>query len=125
MKTCFHSHFYTSFHAYVTLLFLLGCSLNFHQNVELKIWEGYTPFWEVFAHFLIGKGQIFGPKSGLGKSLDIGQIFGLSLCLLPYFVYTPSVKDICRMCKKENFFRTKYVQSKGKALVFTEIAKLQ
>ena len=23
------------------------------------------PFWEVFAHFLIGKGLIFGPKSGL------------------------------------------------------------
>ena len=27
------------------------------------------PFWEVFAHFLIGKGTIFGPKSGLRKSL--------------------------------------------------------
>ena len=30
-----------------------------------------TPFWENFAHFLNWKGPITGPKSGLGKSLDI------------------------------------------------------
>ena len=28
-----------------------------------------TPFWEVFAYFLIAKGPIFDPISGLGKSL--------------------------------------------------------
>ena len=69
MKTCFHSHFYANFHASVTLLFLFGFSWNFTKNVELRNWEWYTPFWEVFAHFLFGKGPVFGPKSGLGKSL--------------------------------------------------------
>ena len=28
-----------NFHASVTLLFLFGFSLNFHQNVELRNWE--------------------------------------------------------------------------------------
>ena len=69
IKTCFHSHFYANFHGSVTLLFLFGFSWNFQQNVELRNWEWYTPFWEVFAHFLIGKELIFGCKSGLGKSL--------------------------------------------------------
>ena len=34
--------------------------------------KGRTKEWgmrEVFAHFLIGKGPLFSPKSGLGKSL--------------------------------------------------------
>ena len=31
--------------------------------------ECYTPFWEVFAHFLIGKGPVFSPRFDLGKSL--------------------------------------------------------
>ena len=44
-------------------------SWNFHQNIAKRNWEWYTPFWEVFAQFWIGKGLIFGPKSGLGKSL--------------------------------------------------------
>ena len=30
-----------------------------------------SPFREIFAHFLIWKGLIFGPKSGLGKSLTL------------------------------------------------------
>ena len=37
-------------------------------------WGGggdYTPFLEVFAHFLIGKGLIFGSRFGLGKSQQI------------------------------------------------------
>ena len=70
METCFHSHFYANFHASVTLLFLFRFSWNFHQNVKLRNWEWYTPFWEVYAHFWIGKGPIFGPKSGLEKSLQ-------------------------------------------------------
>ena len=69
MKTCFHSHFYANFHASVTLLFLFRFSWNFHQSVELRNWEWYAPFWEVFAQFWIWKGQIFGSKLGLGKSL--------------------------------------------------------
>ena len=73
MKTCFHSHFYTNFYASVTLLFLFGFSWHFHQNLELRNWEWYTAFWEVFAQFLIGKGPIFGPKSGLTKSLHVYQ----------------------------------------------------
>ena len=32
-------------------------------------WECNTPFWEVFAHILIGKGPQIGPRFGLGKSL--------------------------------------------------------
>ena len=35
------------------------------KNVELRNCKLYTQFSEVFAHFLIGKGPIFGPKSGL------------------------------------------------------------
>ena len=69
MKTCFHSHFYANFHASVTLLFLFRFSWSFRQTVELRNWEWHTPFWEVFAHFGIGKGPILGPRSGLGKSL--------------------------------------------------------
>ena len=68
-KTCFHSHFHANFHASVTLLFLFGFSRNFLQSVEQRDCERYTPFWEVFARFLIGKGLIFGSKSGLGKFL--------------------------------------------------------
>ena len=33
-------------------------------------WEHDTPFWEVFVHFLIGKGLIFGPIFGLEKFLS-------------------------------------------------------
>ena len=69
MKTVFHSHFYANFHGSLTLLFLSWFTYNFHQNVELIEWEWSTPFREVFAHFLIGKGLIFCPKTGLGKSL--------------------------------------------------------
>ena len=43
--------------------------LKFSPNVELRNWEWYTPFWEVFAYFPFGKGPIFGPKLGQGKSL--------------------------------------------------------
>ena len=35
-------------HRSVTLLFLFGFSWNFHQNVEIRNWEWYTLFWEVF-----------------------------------------------------------------------------
>ena len=74
MKTGFQSHFHANFHSSVTLLFLFRFSWNFHQNVELRNWEWYTSFWEVFAHIWIEKGPIFGPIyigpiSGLGKSL--------------------------------------------------------
>ena len=47
--------FYANFHASVTLLDLFGFSCNFHQNVELSNWKWHAPFWEVFAHSLIGK----------------------------------------------------------------------
>ena len=68
MKTCFHSHFYANFHASVTLLFLFGSSPYFHKNVELR--NDIYHFGKFFLLiFLIGKGPIFGPKSGLGKSL--------------------------------------------------------
>ena len=57
MKTCFHLHPYTNFHASVTLL----CRTK-------KLGMIYT-IWEVFAHFLNLEGMIFGPESGLEKSL--------------------------------------------------------
>ena len=38
----------------------------------------YTLFWELFTPFLIGKGPIFGSKSGLGISL----ITGFDQCIL-------------------------------------------
>ena len=47
-----------------------------------------------FCSFLIGKGPIFGPKSGVGKSLIMhaqlsigarGLKFGMSICLYPNF----------------------------------------
>ena len=57
MKTCFHSHFYTNFHASVTLLFFFGFSWNFHQNVELRNWEWYSPFLKVFIIFELGRGR--------------------------------------------------------------------
>ena len=34
-------------------------------SLKCRTKELGMPFWEVFAHFLIGKGLIFGPKSGL------------------------------------------------------------
>ena len=43
----------------------------FHQAVGLRNWECYLLFWEVFAHFWIGKGPIFCPRIGLGKSLQL------------------------------------------------------
>ena len=49
----------------------------------------YT-IWEVFAHLLIGKGQIFGPKTGLGKSLSFDSITG---------VKHPNI--ICDACKTQ------------------------
>ena len=45
--------------------------MKFHQNVKPSNWEYNAPFWEVFAHFLFGKGLIFSPRFGLGKSLGI------------------------------------------------------
>ena len=69
MKTCFHSHFYANFQTSVTLVLLFGFSRNVHQNVELEIGNDKTPFWEVFAYYEIGKGPIFDPRFGLGKSL--------------------------------------------------------
>ena len=50
--------FYENFHASVTLFFFLWIFLKFHQNVELRKWELFTPFLEVFADFLMGKGPI-------------------------------------------------------------------
>ena len=44
-------HFYANFHESVTVLFLFGFSWNFHQNVELRNWEWYTLFLQVFTHF--------------------------------------------------------------------------
>ena len=41
--------------------------MKFHQYVELRNLE-------VFAYFVIGKGPIFSPKSGLGKSLFIRSL---------------------------------------------------
>ena len=47
----------------------------FHQNVEQMNWECNTTFWEVFAYFQIGKGPIFCPRFGQGKSLSTGKRF--------------------------------------------------
>ena len=65
-----------------TFLCKLSCICNFAIFVRICMkfspkcrtnkFVMITPFWDVFAHFLIGKGPTFGlgPKSGLGKSLD-------------------------------------------------------
>ena len=45
--------------------------MNLHQNVELEIGNDIHPFGKFLLIFLIGKGPIFGPKSGLGKSLNM------------------------------------------------------
>ena len=41
--------------------------MEFSTKCRTKNLGMYTPFLEVFAHFLIRKGPLFGPKSGLGK----------------------------------------------------------
>ena len=48
---------------------LVQFSWKFHQNIKPKNWEYNTSFSEFSAHFLIGKGLIFRPRYGLGKSL--------------------------------------------------------
>ena len=44
------------------------CNFGIFDRIFMK----FSPklFWEVFAHFWIGKGPLFSPKSSLGKSLD-------------------------------------------------------
>ena len=85
MKTCFHSHFYANFHASITLVFLIGFSWIFHQNIEQTNWEWYTPYREVFAHFLIGKGPLFSSKSGQKISLHLQVWYkGLHCTILLY-----------------------------------------
>ena len=53
-----------------TLLFSLRFSWNFHYNVcrTKKLGMKHTNLGSFFAHFLIGKGPIYCPKSGLEKS---------------------------------------------------------
>ena len=82
--------------------FFFRFSWNFQQNVELRNWEWYTSFWEVFAYFWNGKGQIFGPKSGLGKSL---------LCILMDSVlWFDAISLGCRFSKGHKFlFRNNIV----------------
>ena len=56
--------FYAKFHVSVTAIFVqifMKIALKCRTNIII-----YT-FMEIFAHFQIGKGWIFGPKSGLGK----------------------------------------------------------
>ena len=67
MKTCCHSHFYANFHASVTLIFFIGFSRNFLQNVELRNWEWYTyTFWRVFA-ILNWEGAVIPPQIRLWR----------------------------------------------------------
>ena len=62
------------------------------------IWEVFAYFliWEVFACFLIGKGPIFSPKSGLGKSLTFLSYILLKMILTNsvYFDKTAHKKTI-------------------------------
>ena len=51
-KICFRSHFYANFHASVTLPLMFAFLWTFHQNVDLRNWELYIPFLEVFCSFL-------------------------------------------------------------------------
>ena len=60
-----------------TFLCTFSCIFNFAIFVQIfmkfppkRKWELHALIWEVFAHFLIGKGLIFGRKSGLGKFLN-------------------------------------------------------
>ena len=62
MKTCFHSHFYANIHASVTAIFV-QIFMKFSPKCRTK--KLGIPFWEVFTHFWIGEGPLFGPKSGL------------------------------------------------------------
>ena len=68
MKTGFHSHFYANFHASVTANFV-QIFMKFSPKCRTKKLGN-------FAHFLIGKGPIFFPKSGLGKSMVLAIFVG-------------------------------------------------
>ena len=63
--------FYAKFLCISNTAIFVQIFMNFSPKVELRNWKSYTPLWEVFVHFSIGKGPIFGPKSGLAKSLHI------------------------------------------------------
>ena len=76
--------------------------MNFHQNVKLRNWEWYT-ILEVFAHFFIWEGaDIDGPKSGLGKYLNVcGQgylyyILYSSLTVSSFVVTLSSADNLCK-----------------------------
>ena len=75
MKTCFHSHFYANFYASVILLFFVLIFVKFSPKFETKNLEMIESILEDFAHILIGKGLMIGPKSSLGKSLHVGMIY--------------------------------------------------
>ena len=70
IKTGFHSHFYANFCASVSGIFD-RIFMKFSPECRTKkLGMTYTTFGS-FSHFSIGKGLLFGPKSGQGKSLDI------------------------------------------------------
>ena len=70
-ENMFSFTFLCKFSCICNFAFFVRIFMKFSPNVELRNWELYTPFWAVFAYFIIGKGLIFGPKSGLRKSLTI------------------------------------------------------
>ena len=86
-----------SYICYFAILF--GFSWNFHQNVELRNWEWYTPFGK-FLLIFNWEGADVRPQSGLGKSLILECRFIVYWFFFKIsfkknsFMYTVSVKQI-------------------------------
>ena len=65
------NYVFLKFHASVTLAFFSDFHKIFARMKNKEIGNNIHHFGEVFVHFLIEKGLVFGPKSGLGKSLNV------------------------------------------------------
>ena len=67
--------------------YLSGSSSIDVLGSKILNWECFHHFCDVFAQFWIGKGPIFGPKIGLGKSLCLyhGNAHSLSVLILALY----------------------------------------